>query len=105
MKRILFVLLLLSNQAFAADQWFCTEESGRRIGKTMQACGVGDGTSESEARKKALENAIEEFQSLCKISSDCKGRSTSVEPKRLTCAQYTDYHYWKCYRLIEVTLD
>lgn len=99
---ILFVLFI-SSSAFATEQWFCTDESGKRDGDTVLACGVGESTTEDYARKRALTSAIYEFQTICDMSSECAGRPTSVEPKRLTCSQ-DKQGLWKCYRLIAVTL-
>lgn len=83
--------------------WFCEEESGKRDGNTIWACGVGEATLEHLSRKYALDHAIEEFNTLCQISSDCRGKKTSVEPKRMTC--YKNGIILKCYRLIQVTID
>jgi hypothetical protein len=100
MKTLIF--LLLSLQAHA-DDWFCTEESGKRDGNVIWSCGVGESTMENEARKRALLDAMDEFQLICQMSADCQGRRTIVEPKRMTCKPYNGHI--KCYRMIEVTLD
>lgn len=99
MKTLIF--MLLSFQAHA-DDWFCTEEAGKRDGNVIWSCGVGESTTEDVARKKALLDAIEEFKILCSISADCEGRQTVVEPKRMTCKPFNGHT--KCYRLIELHL-
>lgn len=93
--------LLLSFNAYAED-WFCLTDSGKRNDNVISSCGVGEAPSESLARTDALNQAIAEFATICKWSSDCAGKQKSVEPKRLTCKQTKDR--WKCYRLIEVTI-
>jgi hypothetical protein len=102
--KLLILILFISINAHAADEWFCTEESGRRIGSVIQACGVGESAiDEGRAREKALEQALIEFHSICNISADCKGKDIIVEPKRLTCVVGKRGRI-KCYRLIEVTV-
>lgn len=95
----------MSQNVAAADQWFCTDESGKRDGNTIMACGVAEWTDEGTARKKALEAAIEEFETICEISSDCKHNKFNIEPKRTTCIKDQEHKgLMKCYRLIVVTL-
>lgn len=104
LKIIICVILLLS-QIATADEWLCTTESGQRQGNLILACGVGESSGdEAYARKRALSNAIEEFNTICEISSDCAGRKIIVEPKRTSCAVEKN-GLLKCYRLIAVTLE
>lgn len=109
MKNLILVILFgFSLEVLAEDQWFCSEESGKRDGNTIQACGVGEGVNEKTARTQALDAAIDEFKTICDMSSDCAHHQRVVEPKRLTCNEKrikgTGYSEWKCYRLIQVTV-
>ncbi len=99
---MLFILSLFLIHAHAADSWFCTDESGKRNDNVIYACGVGESTYEHLARKYALDHAIEEFKTICDLSSDCRGRKITVEPKRMTCI--SNGPIIKCYRLIEVQI-
>lgn len=101
-----FLILFMGNFAFAEPKpsWFCTEESGKRSGNVLSACGSGEATIEGQARQSALEHAFREYHSICSESSDCNGHEVSVEPKRLTCVSELGGGWWKCYRLIEVTI-
>jgi hypothetical protein len=103
MRAIFILLISLSSHAESKDQWICTDEATLRQGSLWYACGVGEGTTEAYARQKALEHAIDEFKSLCQMSSDCRGKDTSAEPKRTTCM--TGEGWWKCYRLIQISVD
>ncbi len=96
-------ILFISLPAAAQDQWFCTTESGKRQGDTIFACGTGEGMSEEYARKRALTNALGEFQIICEASTECRNRTTMVEPKRMTCTEASN-GIWKCYRLVAITL-
>ncbi len=105
MKNLILVACIFMHFSVNAEEWFCTEESGKRDGNTIMACGVGEWTDEGEARKRALNAAIEEFGSICEISHDCAGKKRSVEPKRTSCTRSPDVKgFYKCYRLIVVTL-
>lgn len=103
MKTII-IMTLFCSQHIMADQWFCSEESGRREGNVMYACGVGESMSEGYSRERALSAAINEFKTICEMSSDCKDREISVEPKRLEC-QHDKSGIIRCYRLIVVTIS
>lgn len=84
------------------DQWFCRDESGKRDGNVLWACGVGESTGEATARAQALENAFNEYHVICAESADCDKNKVTVEPKRLTCTETFGGRLWKCYRLIEI---
>lgn len=103
MNVILFLMLSVMSHAETKDAWFCTEESGKRDDNILWACGVGESTFEAQARQSALDHAIEEFETICAISSDCRSKRVSIEPKRMTCTEKKGIV--KCYRLIEVRLD
>lgn len=76
-------LILISSVAQA--EWLCTESSSTKIGSTITACGVGKSANLEEARNKARENAIHEFNQLCQISADCSQYDYNVVPKRTDC--------------------
>lgn len=99
--KYLFGLIMSFNAS--ADDWFCSTESGRRNDKVFWACGVGESQVEGAARTKALQAAVDEFTTICKMSSDCKDKPMRVEPKRLTCKE-DKLGFYKCYRLIEVEI-
>ena|ERR1700761_924630 len=106
----MLILMFLFNLAHSeTDQWRCTEESTSRSVNVWLACGVGESSqSESEAREKSAEHAINEFESLCSIDSKCKRSKKEIEPKRTSCIAYVQGGYtyaWKCYRLIQITTD
>lgn len=84
------------------DQWTCTDTATMRTGDTWQACGVGEGMDEGDARKRALNHALDEFTALCRLSTGCHERDRSVEPKRTTCS--VNRGWWKCYRMVEIVL-
>lgn len=116
MKIIIICILMLvvfAFEAFAKEPgWFCEEESGKREGNLIYACGVGEGHNEMAAREHALAHAINEFKSICELSSDCKGKSTIVTPMRMSCNGEPSKNVllrgtvnWKCYRLIVITVD
>ena len=110
MKYVL-ILALLSPLAHAGDQWICTEEGIQHSGNVWSACGVGQGMDEGAARQKALYGAINEFNTLCEMNSSCKDHDKSIEPKRTTCGQTNEstvipgVMQWKCYRMIQVTVN
>lgn len=98
----LMIMLIFPIMSHAGESWFCIDESGKRNDNVISACGVGEAPTERLARADALNQAIEEFATICKWSDDCVGKPRSVEPKRMTCKESAKG--WKCYRLIEVTI-
>lgn len=101
--RLLIVFLMVSmSHAETKDQWLCTDEATLRQGNVWFACGVGEGADEGSARKRALDRALDEFSSLCQVSSNCKGKEREVLPRRMTCLSGSGW--WKCYRLIRISL-
>ena len=103
MKSII-VALLLSTQAFAADEWYCETQSGKRAGNTLWSCGIGSGLDESHAREDALKAAFREFDMICDSSADCAGKRKTVDPQRTSCKQ-DPRGFFSCVRLIVVTLE
>lgn len=92
---LVFTLLLgVAN----AEDWLCKNESSQLVDGALQACGIGEGKDENEARAKAFENARAEFIRVCDASDTCKGRLVSVEPKRTTCEMQAKGN--RCYRMV-----
>ncbi len=106
MRTLLIMTLLFTGHAFSETknpEWFCTEEAGKREGRTLWSCGVGEEPLEQDARRAALHAAMGEFRIICEASADCKPTRVSVEPKRMSCIKQSTG--WKCYRLIQVTME
>lgn len=104
MRALFLITIFFSITAHceAREAWVCTDAATTRTGDLWRACGVGEGMNEGSARGQALDHAVEEFKSLCGLSTGCIERDRTVEPKRTTCSQV--YGWWKCYRMIEVQL-
>jgi len=101
---LLYFLIASVAHSESKDTWMCTDESAERQGAVWTACGIGEASSEGSARAQALAAAIQEFGRICAISSDCNERNRTVEPKRTTCLLSKSGGYWKCYRMIQVTI-
>ena len=82
---IVVAVLLQQGAPALAEGWFCTDESSKRDGNLWTVCGIGEDQKESAARSEALENGIQEFKDLCRLSSDCKGHEFTVQPGRTEC--------------------
>lgn len=99
--------LMFCKSALAKDNWFCEREAGVKIGNTYQICGVSERENdEGMARGDALKKALQDFYQICGLSADCAGHPLSVEPGRTSCEEekFGVYHYWKCYRLVKITV-
>lgn len=112
MKKLLTTIILFTSfLVHAEDQWLCVDSGSMKQGNTYAICGVGTASVEGEARKAALNNAINEFYTICNLSSDCKGRKVDVDPKRSTCiepGQYKLHPTWQsytCHRLFLFTIQ
>lgn len=90
------ILLLVSFGTFGREGWLCSEDSTQVRGSTILACGIGSGSDEDSAKRKAFESAKREFHSVCE--SECKLHAYSVAPQRATCEEKNGS--WKCYRLV-----
>lgn len=99
---IIFLLLTLNNFAFSA-QWFCKEGSSKRFDNTFEVCGIGNDLIEDISRKKALNNAFNEFDLVCNKSDDCKGKYKQVSPLRTDCDIQGDKYI--CYRAFYIIID
>ena len=100
MKNAIFLVMFVSNCA-KADEWFCTQEAGKREGNTIWACGIGESTDEANARRLALKDAHREFDDICQMSDDCRGKESSVDPQRTSCEAFRGH--FKCHRMIMVS--
>lgn len=89
--------------AAQADDWLCKEESSQLVESVLQACGIGDGKDENEARAKAFEHARDEFLRVCAASDTCKDKQVSVEPKRTSCESISNRT--RCYRLVAFSIS
>lgn len=81
------ILALISMSIAQADDWLCTSEASQKRDTTILACGIGHAGDENGARAQAFENAKKEFDRICTISDDCRGRKISVVPNRTACEQ------------------
>jgi hypothetical protein len=97
MKYVGFLLFFLSLNVHA-DNWLCTEESSQRVGSEINACGIGTGISEDEARTEAFNNSKAEFDRVCNASADCKNHEVTLTPMRTTC-EVKNFVY-TCQRLV-----
>lgn len=101
---IAYLLSTLPVEANAEEEsvnWFCKEESSKRVDDTILSCGIGIGNDENEARLNAFENAKKEFAHVCSSSNDCNQANVYVEPKRTSCEIVGGQT--KCYRLVAFT--
>lgn len=101
MKWIILITLFLSLPAHAED-WFCTTESSRLVGDSIEACGIGGAKDESLARLTAFDMAKLEFNRLCRASDSCPKREVTIVPQRTTCSQVNGKYM--CYRMIVFNL-
>lgn len=84
MKNVIGILMILVSTVAQAE-WLCTETSSIKTGNTITACGVAKSANLDKARELARENAVKEFNQLCRISSDCNQFDYNVVPKRTEC--------------------
>ncbi len=86
----------------ADDSWVCTESATQKIGDSLYlACGTAQASSEAEARKQSLENAIKDFEITCRETESCKKFATEMSPKRSDCKRISDASY-RCYRAVQI---
>lgn len=108
-KTLVLIGIFASGIARAEDKWFCTDDQAMRSGNTLMICGVGTSYDEGDARKKALENSMNEFKTMCALSADCKGHKITVDPKRSTCFAnpekfHTSFANFTCHRMFVFTI-
>jgi len=105
---LMMIVCLLPDCSAHADTgtgsgWFCDSESAKRDDDVFWACGMAEGISEGVVRADALKAAIQEFNMVCELSTDCRGRGRRVTPARTTCTEAKN-GVVKCVRMIEVEL-
>lgn len=96
----IFMLFILSSHA--AGSWLCREAASLRNGDVINACGVGEGSNENEARSSARNAAFEELDSVCSRTPDCANFDYVITPLRTDCEKTATGY--KCYRGIEATI-
>lgn len=93
---IIYILIVSVAQAHDEDgRWFCDSQASIIQGQTITVCGVALGSSEAEARRLALSNAMTEFHALHPV----KGKY-SVYPGRTDCNQ--EKGHFRCVRLVKL---
>lgn len=112
-KLCMILCILMVDRAVSEEKWFCVDDASMRQGNIMSVCGIGTSYGdEGEARAAALKNAVSEFQTMCELSSDCKGHKINVDPKRSTCFEKkisspdlsVTGHIFTCHRMFTFTI-
>lgn len=85
------------------EHWTCTDDSTQRQDNIWYSCGINQSDTEAVAMRHALQEALIEFDTLCKLSSDCHGHKRTMEPKRSSCVQLSN-GVWKCWRMVQITV-
>lgn len=104
-KLLVLIVVLMTSRAFSTeDHWFCTDDQSFKEGNLYAVCGTGTYSTEGEARIKALDSAIREFDTLCKHSADCNGKKKTITPKRSSCSEsaktnISSFEKFTCHRL------
>lgn len=101
-KALYIILLLLSFANVFASDWYCQQVASERQGNILNACGSNTSVTEEEAKAKALKNAYEELDSICRPSADCNEYKLNVAPGRAEC-QNTNGKF-TCRRLVSATI-
>lgn len=99
---VFLILSLLVNTSQASENWFCKEESSVRRDNSIEACGTASSVDYDKAKALAFESAKNEFNRVCRASSDCAGHDISINPKRTSCDQKDGI--FTCYRLLEFVI-
>ena len=94
----LLIFIFFYQVAAAKDDWFCTSGASVRRGPTIEACGIGTGNDEANARASAFEAAQSEFIRVCTASADCDPSSQSVTPMRTQCSMQSQR--FVCHRML-----
>jgi hypothetical protein len=102
LMKMIFVIILLSFQANASENWFCSTQASRVENNTILACGVAVEKSEDKARIAALENATKEYMALCSKTDGCLNHEVTAEPGRTECSKVKDEY--TCHRLISFVI-
>lgn len=86
----------------AESETWC-DSGAVKNGEVYSLCGVGQSYDESSARERALNLGLEQFDKICRMSSDCADRPRTVEPGRTACATNSSGN-WKCWTRVVVTI-
>jgi hypothetical protein len=109
LKLILMILFLPSIALTKMDSWFCTEQSMRRHGDSVDACGTGMSGVKSVAMDEAFRRARRTFDMICRSSDTCHGYPVSIDPGRITCdvvkQDFGTGEYWTCIQMVTFTVD
>jgi hypothetical protein len=98
----LITLFLLTLAPVSAHAWYCQEVASERQGNVINACGIGTGKDENEARTSAFENSKKEFFRICELSTDCAKHEIDVNPQRTSCDSAKGVV--TCHRLVTFTV-
>lgn len=99
MKTIIILLsLLILSPAYA--EWYCEKVASAWMekGVMLQACGIGYGKDENDARLDAFNNAKKEFENICNADTNCANNVINIDPQRTACDK-TEEGY-TCHRLV-----
>jgi hypothetical protein len=92
MKLIIVFALALTclviNNAYAGEDWRCTQEGITREGTVFVSCGTGESGNLAFAKDMAFSSAKHQFTQICYMDSECSHREISVEPGRTTCEEF-----------------
>ena len=91
---IIFFTSLFVQSSHAA--WLCTEASSLAENDYFYSCGVAVSPELYQARKQALNNAKDEFNSFCDESYNCKNNEYIITPLRTDCKKKNNQ--FTCYR-------
>lgn len=94
--------LLIVFHVHSAFAWYCNDVASERNGDTINSCGIGESTTEDEARKRALHNAYNELDLICSRSSDCADRALEISPLRTVCKKVENFY--RCHRGITASI-
>lgn len=100
---LIVLIMLVTQNVLASDDWLCKTESSQRVENTINACGLAIAPDENTARAEAFDNARSEFDRICKASSDCTSNAITVTPQRTTCENTDDGV--KCYRMVSFVIQ
>lgn len=96
---IILSLLVYSN---SHASWLCREASSLAENDYFYSCGVASSDSLNDARRNALNNAKEEFNTFCDESYNCKNNEYIITPLRTDCTKKSNV--FTCYRGIQYRL-
>jgi hypothetical protein len=98
------IMILISLNVQAADDWLCTQTASVQRGSSVYACGMAQGHTEQNARESAFYAAQNEFTRIHPSMEHVQ-----VEAKRTECEEIplvidggpgSNYFRFKCTRLV-----